>query len=44
MPYRLQGKTVQVKKGGKWVNLKTHPTVKKALAHLYALRKNVKDR
>ena len=42
MPYRLSGKTVQVKRASGWKKLKTHPTVKAAMQHLYALRANVK--
>lgn len=43
MPYRLKGKTVQIKRGGRWVKLKTHPTVRAALRHLRALRINVRN-
>ena len=44
MPYRLIGKTVQVKKGGAWQKLKTHPTVAKAKKHLAALKINVEHK
>ena len=40
----MVGKTVQVKKGGRWVDLKTHTTVKKAYAQWYALKKNVTEK
>ena len=33
-----------MKKGSQWVTLKTHPTVKKAEAHLMALNINVKHK
>jgi len=44
MPYRRVGKTVQVKKGGKWVNKKTFPSVEKAKKHLTALNINVRHK
>lgn len=47
MPYRLNPnnkKQVQVKRRGRWIVLKTHPTVRKARAHLYMLNKNVTHR
>jgi len=42
VPYRLRGKTVEVKRPGGWKKLKAHPTVKAAMQHLHALRANVK--
>ncbi len=42
MPYKRKGRTVYVKKGGKWKVKKTHPTVAKAEAHRKALEANVK--
>ena len=42
MPWRRRGKTVYVKKGGKWKKLKAHPSVAKAEAHKRALYSNVK--
>ena len=44
MPYKLSesGKTVLVKRGGKWVALKRHESKGKARAHLAALNKNVR--
>ena len=44
MPYMRVGKVVMVKKGGKWRNLKTHPTAAKAKAQLAALNINVKHK
>ena len=44
MPYKRVGKTVFVKKGGKWKTLKTHPTAEKAEAHRRALEANVKHK
>lgn len=45
MPYRRIGPVVQVQKDGRWQTLKMHPTVKRAIKHLTALRINVpKDR
>lgn len=41
MPYRRVGTTVEKKEGGKWVTVKTHPSVKKAEKHLTALNINV---
>ena len=45
MPYKLSedGKSVMVKRGGKWVLLKAHVSKAKALAHLRALKANVKE-
>lgn len=42
MPYRLSddGLAVQVKRGGRWVTLKKHPSKKAALKHLAALKLN----
>ena len=42
MPYKVVGKTVQVKKDGKWKKLKTHTSAAKAKAHKTALQMNVK--
>ncbi len=44
MPYKLSrnGRSVLVKRGSQWRVLKTHPSRKKALAHLRALKANVK--
>jgi len=42
MPYRLSGKTVQVKRASGWKKLTTHKTVQAAKRHLKALRANVK--
>ena len=42
MPYKLSGSRVMVKRGTRWRVLKTHPTRKKALAHLRALKANVR--
>jgi hypothetical protein len=42
MPYRAVGKVVQVKRSGKWVHKKTHPTPAKAKKHAAALNINVK--
>lgn len=42
MPYKLNGSTVMVKRAGKWVVLKKHTSRAKALAHLRALKANVK--
>lgn len=44
MPYRLKGNTVQVKRKGRWVNLKTHKTARAAKAHLTALNINVREK
>lgn len=41
MPYKRQGRTVYVKRGGRWVAETTHPTAAKAQAHVTALRINV---
>jgi len=38
MPYKREGKTVYVKKDGKWKKLANHTTVRKAQGHLTALR------
>ena len=45
MPYRLSKdkKSVMVKRRGKWVVLKRHKGKAKALAHLRALKANVKE-
>lgn len=42
MPYMLKGTTIMVKKGGQWQALKRHKTRAQALAHLRALKANVK--
>lgn len=46
MPYKLSGNRVMVKRGKRWVTVKggSHPTRKKALAHLRALKRNVGKR
>jgi hypothetical protein len=41
MPYRIEGRSVMVKRGDRWVTLKTHPTREAALAHFRALQANV---
>lgn len=41
MPYKLRGRAVMVKRGGRWVVLKKHPTEEKALTHFRALKVNV---
>jgi len=41
MPYRIRGKTVEVKRSWGWGDLKTHPTAEKARKHLTALKRNV---
>jgi hypothetical protein len=41
MPYKASGKRVMVKRGGKWVTLKTHKTEGQAKAHAAALNANV---
>ena len=41
MPYKREGTKVLVRKAGRWVLLKNHPTVMKAMAHLAALNINV---
>jgi|TARA_B100000700_G_C14733291_1_gene709433 hypothetical protein len=38
MPYKRVGKTVFVKKSGKWKKLATHTTERKAQGHVTALR------
>jgi len=46
MPYRLNPsdkREIQVKRAGKWLRLRLHPTVGKAAAHLKALKANVKE-
>lgn len=43
MPYKVEGATVYVKRGGRWVVLKKHPTAAKALAHFRALQANVPE-
>lgn len=40
MPYKVNGTSVFVQKGGKWVLLKKHESHEKALAHLRALYAN----
>lgn len=42
MPYRRKGRTVEVKKAGRWQKLKAHPSVSAAKSHIRALRTNVK--
>lgn len=42
MPYRLQDRSVMVKRGNRWVVLKRHPTKAAALRHLRALKANVR--
>lgn len=44
MPYKASGKTVLIKRGGKWIVLKRHPTPKAAKAHAGALNANVKHK
>ena len=45
MPYQVVGKTVQVEKSKDvWVDLKTHPSIRDAYKHLYALEKNVTEK
>ena len=44
MPYQVVGRTVQVKKDGRWVDLKTHTTTRDAYKHLYAREKNVLEK
>lgn len=46
MPYKLGGadeRSVMVKRAGRWVLLKRHPSRKRALAHLRALYANVPE-
>jgi hypothetical protein len=46
MPYRLNPsnkKEIQVKRAGKWLRFRLHPTVGKASTHLRALKANVKE-
>lgn len=43
MPFRREGKTVLVKRSGRWTALKTHPSEAKAEAHFRALEANVQD-
>lgn len=43
MPYKLDGDTVMVQRGKKWVVLKKHKNHKEALAHLKALYANVPE-
>ena len=38
MPYKREGKTVYVRKEGKWKKVHTHATERKAQGHLTALR------
>lgn len=42
MPYKRVGKKVYVKRKSGWKLMKTHPTIKAAIAHLTALRLNVR--
>ena len=42
MPYRLQGKTVQVKLPSGWSDLKAHSSLENARKHLSALKLQVK--
>lgn len=42
MPYRVSGKTVQVKRGGRWVPLHVHKSAAEAKVRAAALRINVK--
>lgn len=44
MPYKVKGKTVYVKRGARWVSLKTHKTARAAKAHLTALNINVREK
>jgi hypothetical protein len=41
MPYKINGNSVYVQRGNRWVLLKTHKTRQKALAHFRALQINV---
>ena len=41
MPYKASGKFVMVRRGGKWVVLKKHPSDQAANAHAAALNANV---
>ena len=41
MPYKVNGSSVMIQKGGKWTVLKRHESHEKALAHLRALQINV---
>lgn len=43
MPYRVRGKTVQVRKAGRWRALKTHGSAAKAKRHARALNANVRQ-
>ncbi len=43
MPYKVDGSTVMVQRGGKWVVLKKHPSRAKATEHLKALEANVPE-
>ena len=43
MPYKRVGRTVYVKKRGKWVKLKQHESAEKAQKHLAALKINVRS-
>lgn len=38
MPYKREGKTVYIKKGGRWQKLATHTTERKAQSHVTALK------
>jgi len=42
MPYKRKGRKVYVKRGGRWVLLKTMESVRKAEKYLQALRINVR--
>ena len=42
MPYKATGKTVLVKRRGRWVVLKRHKSEKGARAHAAALNRNVR--
>ncbi len=43
MPYKVRGKTVYVKKAGRWKALKAHTSARAARAHVKALYANVKE-
>ena len=42
MPYRVRGTVVQVQRSGRWRMLKKHRSHAKAMAHMRALKANVK--
>ena len=44
MPYKATGRRVLVKRGGRWVLLKKHPTAAQAKAHAGALNANVRHK